>query len=216
MNRACLLSRRSAHKLSCLALLGAVAAALPLLPATIAIAAPATVQLAQLSTRPTLRLGSTGNAVSEIQAMLILLGYLSEPVDGRYQAPTEAAVKEFQADVGLSSDGIVGPATWEKLLPSPSTELTPPKVPDTPTAEAPDRDETEADTPIALPTLRQGITGPAVMRVQETLRARGFYNGAIDGIFGPGTEEAVMEFQRSVQLAADGVVGPATWQALLQ
>jgi peptidoglycan hydrolase-like protein with peptidoglycan-binding domain len=60
------------------------------------------------------------------------------------------------------------------------------------------------------------MTGPAVSRVQETLRSRGFYQDAIDGIFGPATEAAVMEFQRSVQLADDGVVGPATWQALLQ
>lgn len=200
--------------------LGVAAATLTLLPAvTLAAIAPVTAaELAQASTRPTLRLGSTGNAVSEIQAMLILLGYLENPVDGRYQEPTEAAVKDFQADVGLTDDGIVGPATWEKLLPNPSTEFTPPAVPETPVADAettPD-EEAEADAPIELPILRQGITGPAVARVQETLRVRGFYNGEIDGIFGPGTEAAVKDFQSSVQLAADGVVGPATWSALLQ
>ena len=184
-------------------------------PAAIALTA---VELAQAPARPTLRLGSTGNAVSEIQAMLILLGYLEEPVDGRYREPTEAAVKAFQAETGLTDDGIVGPATWDKLLPNPSTEFTPPEVPDpAPTEEeAPDTAEAAPDAPVELPILRQGMTGPAVARVQETLRIRGFYLGAIDGIFGPGTEAAVMEFQASVQLAADGVVGPATWGALLQ
>lgn len=178
--------------------------------------APAAVEIAQAPTRPTLRLGSMGSAVSELQAMLVLLGYFDEPIDGRYQAPTEAAVQAFQEDVGLSDDGIVGPATWDKLLPNPSTEFTPPEVPETATSEPPEAETEETDPPVELPTLRQGITGPAVTRVQETLKARGFYDGAIDGIFGPGTEAAVKAFQTDAQLAADGVVGPATWQALLQ
>lgn len=183
------------------------------LTARAAIASPDQ-QVAQAPTRPTLRMGSTGSAVSEMQAMLILLDYFEGPVDGQFQATTESAVKQFQADVGLTDDGIVGPATWEKLLPTPSTEFTPPEVPAEPVATPEDTDA--EDTPIELPTLRPGMTGPAVSRVQETLSRRGFYNGAIDGIFGPGTEAAVKAFQESVQLAADGVVGPATWEALLR
>ena len=176
----------------------------------------ATTAIAQASNRPILRLGSNGSAVSEIQAILMLLDYFEGPVDGRFQAPTETAVQAFQADVGLNDDGIVGPATWEKLFPSPSTEFTPPEVPAETVATDEATEEDAADAPIELPTLRQGMTGPAVTRVQETLRSRGFYNDAIDGIFGPATEDAVMAFQQSVQLAADGIVGPATWQALLQ
>ncbi|MGD1860775.1 MAG: peptidoglycan-binding protein [Leptolyngbyaceae cyanobacterium] len=179
--------------------------------------APAAHQIAQaVPTRPTLRLGSTGSAVSEIQAMLALLGYFTDPVDGRYQAPTEAAVKAFQIDVGIDDDGIAGPATWAKLLPTPSTEFNPPEISETAMADPAADPEAEADPPVELPTLRQGMTGPAVARVQETLKARGFYQGAVDGIFGPGTEAAVMAFQESVQLATDGIVGPVTWQALLQ
>jgi len=217
MNRAFLLAYRSRPRRSVPLLLGLATATLTLVPTllSMAIAPVAAAEIAQAPIRPTLRLGSTGSAVSEIQAMLILLGYLEAPVDGRYQEPTEEAVKTFQADVGLTDDGIVGPATWEKLLPNPSTEFTPPAVPETPVAEA-TPDETEEDAPIELPILRKGMTGPAVTRVQETLSARGFYNGAIDGIFGPGTEAAVKAFQSSAQLAADGVVGPATWGALLQ
>ena len=184
------------------------------LSTSVAIAAPA-VNIAQASARPTLRVGSTGSAVSEIQAMLALLGYFDDPVDGQYQTSTEAAIQAFQTDVGLDSDGIVGPATWEALLPSPSTEFTPPDVPATATGDADGATDTP-DAPVALPTLRIGMTGPAVSRVQETLDSRGFYEGAIDGIFGPATEAAVQDFQASVELVADGVVGPATWQALLQ
>lgn len=194
--------------------LSVVAIAPPLVgwPLTRTAIAATALEVAQAPTRPTLRMGSTGNAVSEIQAMLVLLGYFAGPVDGRYQAATEAAVKQFQADVDLNDDGIVGPATWAKLLPTPSTELTPPAVATpTPTSAA-----ATPDPPVELPILRQGMSGPAVARVQETLKARGFYTSTVDGIFGPATEAAVMAFQRSVQLAADGVVGPATWQALLQ
>lgn len=220
MNRAFVTAHRFRTQWPRLLWLGVAAVTVPLIPtvAAAAIAPVASVELAQAPTRPTLRLGSTGNAVSEIQAILILLGYLEAPVDGRYQEPTEAAVKEFQADAGLTDDGIVGPATWEKLLPNPSTEFTPPAVPETPVAdeEATADAEPAEDAPVELPILRQGMTGPAVTRVQETLRIRGFYDGAVDGIFGPGTEAAVKDFQSSVQLAADGVVGPATWGALLQ
>jgi N-acetylmuramoyl-L-alanine amidase len=197
-------------------LLGLTATTVVMLPTATAAIAPAAIELAQTSARPTLRLGSSGNTVSELQAMLTLLGYFEAPVDGRYELMTEAAVKAFQVDVGLTDDGIVGPATWAKLLPNPSTEFTPPAVPETPPAEGSTPPEEEENAPIALPVLRQGMVGPAVARVQENLQIRGFYDGAIDGIFGPDTEAAVMEFQASAQLAADGVVGPATWQALFQ
>lgn len=178
--------------------------------------ATSTSTVAQAPTRPTLRLGSTGNAVSEVQAILLLLDYFEGPVDGQFRMDTESAVQAFQADVGLSDDGIVGPATWEKLLPTPSTEFTPPEVPAEVADTTDDTTEDAADEPVDLPTLRVGMTGPAVSRIQDTLRARGFYQGTVDGIFGPATEAAVQDFQSSVQLSPDGVVGPATWQALLQ
>jgi peptidoglycan hydrolase-like protein with peptidoglycan-binding domain len=180
----------------------------------VAIARP-TNTIAQAPNRPTLRLGSTGSPVSELQAMLLLLDYFEGPVDGQFRANTELAVQAFQADLGLNDDGIVGPATWEKLLPTPSTEFTPPDVP-TATTEASEATDSDVDEPIELPTLRAGMSGPAVSRIQESLRVRGFYQDAVDGIFGPGTEAAVKEFQSSVQLSPDGVVGPATWQALLE
>ena len=63
-------------------------------------------------------------------------------------------------------------------------------------------------------TLRLGSTGPDVSALQNRLRDRGFSPGAIDGSFGPGTEAAVLAFQRSEGLLADGVVGPRTAAAL--
>ncbi|MBE9177564.1 peptidoglycan-binding protein [Oculatella sp. LEGE 06141] len=60
------------------------------------------------------------------------------------------------------------------------------------------------------------MQGPAVSRLQERLQATGFFDGAIDGIFGPQTQAAVRAAQRNFQLDPDGVVGPATWTALLR
>lgn len=59
-----------------------------------------------------------------------------------------------------------------------------------------------------------GDEGPEVETIQRQLANRGYYRGAIDGIFGPGTEQAVISFQRDNRLTADGVVGPATRAAL--
>jgi N-acetylmuramoyl-L-alanine amidase len=68
--------------------------------------------------RPVLTLGSEGDSVAELQAMLKLLGYYSGAVDGIYRASTAAAVSAFQQAAGLQADGVAGPDTWSRLLPS--------------------------------------------------------------------------------------------------
>jgi peptidoglycan L-alanyl-D-glutamate endopeptidase CwlK len=62
--------------------------------------------------------------------------------------------------------------------------------------------------------LRKGSTGPEVAELQTELKTRGFSPGSIDGRFGPGTEAAVLAFQRSESLLADGIAGARTLQAL--
>jgi len=75
--------------------------------------------------RPFLKLGSQGADVSEVQALLRLLGYYTGAVDGVYSESTAAAVANFQKTAGLTADGIVGPATWRRLLPSSSEAIAP-------------------------------------------------------------------------------------------
>ena len=87
-----------------------------------------------------------------------------------------------------------------------------------PTATVEDEDTaaaSESPEPVALPILRIGMYGPAVTQLQERLQVLGVYQGAIDGIFGPATQEAVQAAQRQNQLNPDGIVGPATWRVLL-
>ena len=59
-------------------------------------------------------------------------------------------------------------------------------------------------------------TGPNVIRIQRALAAKGYYPGKIDGIFGPVTRAATLDYQRANALKADGVVGARTWDSLVQ
>lgn len=63
--------------------------------------------------------------------------------------------------------------------------------------------------------LNKGTSGPSVKLLQRRLIANGFVTGAADAYFGPKTEEAVIQFQLSHGLVADGIVGDKTWDALL-
>lgn len=65
---------------------------------------------------PTLsRLGSRGSEVEAVQQALKDRGIYSGSVDGIYGSATEAAVKKFQKQQGLTADGIAGPQTLKKL-----------------------------------------------------------------------------------------------------
>lgn len=61
---------------------------------------------------------------------------------------------------------------------------------------------------------KKGSTGAVVTQIQTKLKAWGYYTGAVDGVFGSGTEKAVRWFQRANGLTADGKVGTQTLAAL--
>lgn len=65
-----------------------------------------------------------------------------------------------------------------------------------------------------MDVLKEGMSGRDITELQTRLRDSGFPPGAIDGVFGPGTEAAVLAFQSSKGLLADGIVGARTALAL--
>ena len=67
----------------------------------------------------------------------------------------------------------------------------------------------------ACTLLKKGMYGELVKRLQEVLKAYGFNCGDIDGIFGDNTYNAVVAFQKSRGLVADGIVGQNTWRKIL-
>jgi N-acetylmuramoyl-L-alanine amidase len=66
----------------------------------------------------------------------------------------------------------------------------------------------------AAATLKVGSSGADVTTLQTKLKRWGYYSGAIDGKFGAQTKNAVIYFQQTNGLVADGVVGPATARAM--
>lgn len=65
-----------------------------------------------------------------------------------------------------------------------------------------------------MQTLQRGSSGPDVALLQQKLLEKGFNPGVLDSNFGGGTEAALLAFQRSEGLLADGIAGPRTLRAL--
>src|SRR5712692_1098960 len=65
-----------------------------------------------------------------------------------------------------------------------------------------------------MATLRQGSSGPEITNLQQKLKDLGFDPNGVDGNFGPGTRDAVIAFQQSKGLQADGIAGSVTLAAL--
>lgn len=167
-----------------------------------------------------LRSGSTGLDVQTIQTYLnrIRRNYPAIPAitdeSGTFGDSTKNAVTSFQRIFGLSPDGIVGKATWYKIS-SLYTSVT--RLSDL---------DSEGNT-LGIGTvppssiLRQGSSGPDVITLQYLLDVISEYYPSIpapaqDGVFGSGTQQSVIAFQRAMQLTPDGVVGPLTWRTLYE
>ena len=166
-----------------------------------------------------LQTGSSGNYVTVLQVMLnrIARNYPAipriSPVDGVFGSQTEESVKQFQRIFNLTPDGIVGQATWYKLVflyvgVTNLSELVSEGQP-----------FTEVQGPATGVTLREGSTGIAVSALQYFISILAQFNPsvpglAIDGIFGPKTTAAVNAVQSRLGLPVTGTVDDTTWQRI--
>ena len=166
------------------------------------------------------RLGDRGEAVLRIQTMLnrISRDYPAipkvQPVDGIFGEGTEQAVIKFQQIFSLTPDGIVGSATWYKLVFLYVGVLD--------LAELVSEGQTFYANAIPLEfsdVVAPGDTGEEVRVIQYLLSVVSeFYSNvppvAVDGVYGPATRQAVIAVQQMAGLPQDGVAGEQTWQVL--
>jgi peptidoglycan hydrolase-like protein with peptidoglycan-binding domain len=125
--------------------------------------------------------GSRGPAVARLQRAL------GVTADGIFGPATKRALKSFQRRHGLAVDGIAGPATWGALG--------------------------HGSAPRAHVSRFASAAGAQLgaARVKELQRGIGV---AADGIWGPQTARALVRFQARHGLAVDGIPGPRTFAAL--
>jgi peptidoglycan hydrolase-like protein with peptidoglycan-binding domain len=129
-----------------------------------------------------------GDQVFPVRPLQQLLRARNHPVsvDGIFGPNTEAAVKAFQQSTALTSDGIVGPLTWPKLVVQVKKGSSGDAV--------------------------RGVQEVADFHDQSDGEGTPVQ---IDGIFGPRTDAWVRGFQTAVGTASDGIVGPITWRAMV-
>ena len=158
-----------------------------------------------------LRQGSSGQNVRLVQfwlkiARTVYSSLNNITVDGIFGSSTAAAVRRFQTYFGLTSDGVVGRTTWNKLYEVYNDIANRLLSPNLRPGEYPG-------------VLRNGSTGTAVRELQFYLYLMSAYQSSIpsvsiDGRFGAATEAAVRAYQRFAGLTVDGIVGRKTWDSL--
>lgn len=176
-------SSRSRRHVIGAAALGAVLSLSPI----VALSTPSGAQAPAVAVTGLAR-GDRGDSVKSVQQALVNQGIaLTGGVDGIFGPGTEAAVKAFQAQHGLTQSGKIDDATAIALGLASSPYL----------------------------GLAQGTRGDTVRRLQERLAAAGFApSGGADGIFGPATKTALSSFQSAQGLSPTGSVDAATAAAL--
>ena len=156
-----------------------------------------------LAASTTLRLGSRGTAVLQLQQALNALGYDTNGADGKFGKGTEQAVKAYQQANGLIADGKAGVKTLAQLYSGSSVS-----------GSTSGTASSEIYTAKNPNTLQSGDSGSKVTQLQNALKLLGFYTGGVDGKFGSGTKKAVMQFQRVNGLTVDGLAGTQTQKLL--
>lgn len=158
--------------------------------------------------------GSTGPEVAMVQYYLAVIAYFNQTIplleiDGVFGDEMRDAVETFQREYGLPVTGAVDAETWFRI-----TEIYDGILRELPPGF-------EGDRAAIYPgiVLKEGATGENVRKLQTYLAYIGdaygwFSPPAVDGIFGPATEAAVLAFQAQQGLSQSGVVGPLTWGAI--
>ena len=165
----------------------------------------------------TLRYDMRSDAVLKLQQDLSKLGYYSGTISGHFGSKTEAAVMSFQKANGLSADGVAG----EKTLAAISSKLkggsSSGSSNNSSSSSSSSSNSSSSSTSSLLNTsitLQQGTKNDEVLKLQNMLASLGFYTGNKTGNFGEKTADAVIAYQKSKGLTADGIAGKKTLAAI--
>ena len=146
-----------------------------------------------------LKKGSQGEKVKELQRRLKELGYYKDYVDGDYGDATVKAVKAFQKMNGLTEDGVAGSTTLKKLNDDKAIKA----------------DGSSYDSLSTAQTLKKGDSGVQVKALQKRLKELGYYKDYVDGDYGLATATAVSDFQRANKLTVTGTANPTTLKKMI-
>lgn len=141
--------------------------------------------------------------LQEVLSLLIdpgtSLPYYNDEVDGIFGPVTRDAVAAFQTDLLIEPNGTVNSETEDALF------------------EAAEQLQSQRLLKLTDPYMR----GADVLVLQKQLNLlidpvtqRPFFQGELDGIFGPITNDAVVRFQKYAGIKVDGIVGPDTRAAI--
>jgi peptidoglycan hydrolase-like protein with peptidoglycan-binding domain len=134
---------------------------------------------------------------NEIMLQIVLknYGYYGSVVDGQFGPVSKLALKDFQQNNGLISDGIIGKNTCNSLM---------------------DKQNVIKKSSSSVLIDNKKIIKPSeTLKIsQQKLKNLELYSGPIDGINGSNTKNAVKDFQKKAGLTVDGVLGPNTLAAL--
>ena len=164
-----------------------------------------------------LKQGTKSEAVRTLQQNLKTLGYYTGSVTGNFGPLTKEAVYSFQKANGLSADGIAG----EKTLAAVSSKLkggsSSGSSNSSSSSSSSGSNNSSSSTSSLLNTsltLQQGTKNDEVLKLQNMLTSLGFYTGNKTGNFGEKTADAVIAYQKSKGLTADGIAGKKTLAAI--
>ncbi len=162
--------------------------------------------------------GDSGNDVKDLQVRLNRISAdfpaipKIYPVDGVFGVETEQAVRKFQEIFNLTIDGIVGKATWYKIIFAYNSVKDLAEL----TSEGLTYDEISRQYPGEL---KIGDSGIPVANVQYYLKVISqFYPPVppviVDGLFGIQTENSVKYIQGQANLPQTGIIDRATWNVI--
>ena len=163
-----------------------------------------------------LKQGTKSEAVRTLQQNLKTLGYYTGTVTGNFGPLTKEAVYSFQKANGLSADGVAG----EKTLAAVSSKLKGGSSSGSNSSSSSSSSGSNSSSSSSSSllntsiTLQQGTKNDEVLKLQNMLTSLGFYTGSKTGNFGEKTADAVIAYQKSKGLTADGIAGKKTLAAI--